>query len=133
MYAYLYDSMIAWYSRRNVGAAYIHWYAATTLTAMAVVNIASIVVLFAHWHYRWADKLLALGEPWEAWIALGLALLAAHFLYSRWRRTAGASTAPRSRWVAGIYILASVVVFLYASTLASPPHSPQLGALISHV
>ena len=122
MYAYLYDSTIAWYSRQNVGAAYVQYYTATTLTSMAVVNIASVVVLFAHWHYSWAEKLLALGDAWQVWVLLGVALLVAHLAYSRWRRGVSGSIASPSRWVSGVYMLASVVVFLYVSTLAPPPH-----------
>jgi hypothetical protein len=125
MYAYLYDSMVTWYTRQNIGGRYVHFYAATTLTSMAFLNIASVVALCAHWNYAWAKGLLAAGANGKASAALGVALLAAHLFYSRWRRNASTSisskgVAPQSRWVAGIYMLTSVVVFMYASTLVPP-------------
>jgi len=125
MYAYLYDSMVTWYSRRRISDRYVHWYVATTLTTMGFTNLVSIVVLFAHWHYRWAEDLFAVGATWQAYAAGASALLVAHLLYSRWRRSVRASApnvAPRSRWPAGIYMLISVVAFLYISSLAPPPH-----------
>src|SRR5437773_6900813 len=125
MYAYLYDSMVIWYTRQNIGDRYVHWYAATTLTSMGFLNVLSVVTVFAHRHYRWAERLFAVGATWQAFAAGALALLVAHVLYSRWRRSVRASApnvAPRSRWPAGIYMLISVVAFLYTSSLAPPPH-----------
>ena len=125
MYAYLYDSMVIWYTRQNIGDRYVHWYAATTLTSMGFLNLLSVVTVFAHWHYRWAERLFAAGSTWRAAAALALALLVTNLFYSRRRRSVRALTPTlpaRSRWPAGIYILISVVATLYISTLAPPPH-----------
>lgn len=127
MYTLLYDSMIGWYARRKVAASYLHLYAVTTLVSMAFINIASIVVLCAYWNNAWAEKLLAAGKvPWASAI-LAAALLATHMLYFRRRRPAAVSKSrtdipQRSRWIAGIYMLVSVVVFLYVSTLVPLVH-----------
>src|SRR5437899_3050070 len=124
MYAYLFDSMVIWYTRQNIGDRYIHWYTATTLTSMGFLNLLSVVTVFAHWHYGWAERLFAVASTWQA-AALALALLVANLAYSRRRRNVRALTPtlpPRSRWPAGIYILMSVVATLYISTLAPPPH-----------
>lgn len=125
MYAYLYDSLVTWYSRQSIGDRYLDWYVATTLTSMGFLNLVSVVVVFTHWHYRWAETLFAMGSTGQAVAATGVALLVAHLLYSRRRRSVRASSPtvpPRPRWPAGIYMLVSVVAFLFISDLAPPPH-----------
>jgi hypothetical protein len=125
-YARLYDSTVSWYVRRKIAPSYVHLYAVTTLTSMAFVNIGSVVVLGAHWHYAWAQRLFVAGANWAASVVLAVALLAAHLLYSRWHHSASAfgdiaEARSHSPWPAGIYMLVSVVAFLYISTLAPPP------------
>jgi hypothetical protein len=123
MYAYLYDSMVTCYIRQHIGDRYVHWYAATTLTSMGFVNLLSLVAVFAHWHYKWAEKLFAWGSHWQAAAALGLVLLGGNLFYSRWRKRATASTPTRplrSSWPANIYMLISVVAVMYVSTLTQP-------------
>ena len=125
MYAYLYDSMIACYTRQNISERYVHWYAATTLAAMGFLNLLSLVAVSAHWHYRWAEELFAVLSVWQASAALGLALLGANLVYSRWHKSVAALTPTRplrARWPANIYMLLSVLAVLYVSTLALPPH-----------
>ena len=125
MYAYLYDSMIACYTRQNISGRYVHWYAATTLASMGFLNLLALVAVLAHWHYRWGERLFAMLSAWQAAAALGLALLGANLFYSRWRKSVAAMTPTlplRSRWPANIYMLVSVLAVLYVSTLAVPPH-----------
>lgn len=59
MYGQLYDSMLLWYERWRVASAYRDFYALTSLTLMALLNLTSLVVLGAHWRFAWAQWLLA--------------------------------------------------------------------------
>src|SRR4051794_19268706 len=116
MYSYLYDAMVAWYTAQRYSAGrYVHWYVVTTLSSMALVNFGSFVSLSAHWNAGWAMRLIALMDP-LLMLLVGAGLLAAHLLFSRWRRHVNASrsaTAPPSRWIALAYMVVSVVVFIY--------------------
>ena len=120
MYGKLYDSMLVWYQCRRIASSYLDLYAATSLTSMGFLNIASLVVLCAHWNFGWAKWLLREGRNPTAFVVLGVSLLCAHLLYSRWRKSAGASPGlpTRSSWIAGAYMLATVVAFIFVNTLA---------------
>jgi len=122
MYSVLYESMIAWYARRNVAREYRHRYAVTTLTSMAFGNVLSIVVLAAYFDLAWGKAALAAGRMRLAAIALGIAILVAHILYFRKRSplaAAGSWEGTRTPWLALGYIVLTVVVFLYVSPMAA--------------
>jgi hypothetical protein len=78
MYTALYQSMIAWYARQKVTPCYLHLYAVTTMTSMAFLNLASILILFAHWNSFWAKRLLEDGSSWSVTATLGVALFFGH-------------------------------------------------------
>jgi len=127
MYSYLYDAMEDWYTAQRYSAGrYVHWYVVTTLSSMAFVNLASVVALSAHWNAAWAINLVAaMKDPW-AFVLAGVGLLVAHLLFFRWRRRANATqlrsgSPPPSRWVALAYIVVSVTVFMYTSSLLPTP------------
>jgi uncharacterized membrane protein YfcA len=121
MYAQLYDATLAWYARMKVTPSYLHAYVATGLALMACLNIGSCVILCAQWGSRWARWALDAGGTW--WLGFAVVILAAHLLYSRRRqvlldRASSASPPKRSPWIAGSYMVLSVIAFMYVSTLA---------------
>lgn len=128
VYTYLYDAMVAWYAAQRYSAGrYVHFYAVTTLSSMALVNIGSLVALSAHWNAAWAITLIAAMDPLLL-LLVGAGLLTVHVLFSRWRRRATASesksnAALPSRWIALVYIVTSVTLFMYASSLLPVRHS----------
>lgn len=121
MYAYLYDSLVAGYVRQHIGIRSAHWCAATTLAPMTFVNVLTLVAVFAHWHYRWAERLYAWGSHWQSAAALGIVLLGANLFYSRWRMSTPAGPL-RSSWPGSVYLLISVVAVFYVSTFAPSSH-----------
>jgi hypothetical protein len=125
VYTYLYDATVAWYAAQRYSAGrYVHFFAVTTLSSMALVNIGSLVALSAHWNAGWARQLIAAMDPLLVVLA-GMGLLTTHILFSGWRRRALASqpsSAPPSRWIALAYIVLSVVVFMYTSSLLPLAH-----------
>ncbi len=115
MYAYFYDSMTAVYARQKIGPRYVHWYAATSLAGMNFLNVLALVAVLTHWHYKLGEELYAvLSASWPTAAAIGLTLLGANLLYSRWRKGVAVTSAPPSRWPANIYMLLSVLAILCA-------------------
>ena len=94
---------------------------------MALVNIGSLVAFSAHRKAVWAIKLIAAMDPLLI-VLVGVGLITAHVLFSRWRRRTSAShsnssAVQPSKWAALLYIVTSVAVFMYASSLLPVPHS----------
>lgn len=121
MYAQLYDATLAWYARMKVAPSYLHAYAATGLALIACLNVGSFVILCAYWGSPWARLALDAGVTW--WLGFAVLILAAHLSYSHRRRTlldrrVNVSAPSRSPWLAGSYMVLSVMVFIYVSTLA---------------
>jgi hypothetical protein len=91
VYTYLYDTTVAWYMAQRYSAGpYVHLYAVTTLSSMALVNLGSLVAMSAYWKAVWASQLIAAMDSLLVTL-VGAGLLAAHLLFSRWRRRASAS------------------------------------------
>ena len=129
MYGILFDSMLAWYARRNVDRGYLRLYAVTTLTFMGFANIATLVILGVHWDVPWAKEILTSGKNPMTAAALALGLLGLHLVFSSLHRSpaepgsnrASPSELP-SPWIAGVYMLLSVVTFIYVSGFAPLGH-----------
>jgi hypothetical protein len=56
---------------------------------------------------------------------VGVGLLTANILFSKWRRARASqsSSEPPSRWIALGYIVVSVVIFMYTSSLLPVTHA----------
>ncbi|HVO47646.1 MAG TPA: hypothetical protein VMT29_15070 [Steroidobacteraceae bacterium] len=94
---------------------------------MAFLNLASLVVLGSHFRVGWATRLLLSGESLSSIVLVGLALLTGHLLYfRRGSQSIARDVSPRAptriAWIAPIYILTSVVVFMYVSALVPAIH-----------
>jgi len=136
VYTYLYDAMVAWYNAQRYSAGpYVHGYAVTTLTSMALVNMGSILALSAHWNAAWAVHLVGAMDPLLITL-VGTGLLVAHILFSRWRRRRARPSESESdarspsRWIALFYMVVSVAAFMYTSRLLPLAHAagrPLLG------
>jgi hypothetical protein len=121
MYTRLYDAMVAWYMRPYSAGPYVHMYAVLSLSLMAFLNTGSIIVLCAHWHAAWAMSILAIPRPIGTAL-LAAALIAVHLLFSKRRRqlaSPGKNIHSQSRWIAPVYMITSVIVFIYISGLIS--------------
>ena len=122
LYTYLYESMLRWYARQGIAAAYLRYYAITTLTTMGLLNVMSIVGLCAHFKVTWATGLVAAGRNPMAFVLLVAGLLGAHLVYfgqrERVATVASKVGAPKwSHWVAPLYGVLSVCLFLFVSSL----------------
>jgi hypothetical protein len=125
VYTYLYDAMVAWYMAQRYSAGpYVRWYAVTTLTSMGFLNIGSVVAVSAHYKAVWAMHLMETRDP-LLFALVGVGLLTANILFSKWRRARAlqSSSAPPSRWIALGYIVVSVVIFMYTSSLLPVTHA----------
>jgi hypothetical protein len=115
IYSLLYESMLGWYARRRVSNSYLHLYAVTTLTSMGFGNIGSMAMLLAHYDHPWAKKLFT---TWPIAVVLFIGLLLAHlFYFRRGQSILAPRSAAHTHWIAPAYILVTVIVFLYTSTL----------------
>ena len=132
VYTYLYEAMIEWYRAQRYSAGpYVHWYAITTLTSMGFLNIGSVVAVSAHYKVVWATRIVETKDP-LLFALLGVGLLTAHILYSKWRpaRALRSGSATPSRWIALFYMVVSVAAFMYTSRLlplAQATGRPLLG------
>jgi hypothetical protein len=124
VYALLYESLLSWFAGRRAPSPHGHLYVVAILTAIAFVNVSSVVVLCAYIGFTWARRLFFVGRPWLPSVLLALALLAVHlFLFRGRRREVLLPPLPKARqqqtrWIGAAYVLLSVVVFLYISALA---------------
>ena len=123
-YRFLYDATVNWYLRPYTAGPYVHVYVVLSLSLMAFLNTASLIILCAYWRISGLERLLVAGSPLSASLMAG-SWLAIHVAYSSWRRRAGDlhySPSSSSRWVAGAYMMLSVGMFLYVSTLVPSAH-----------
>ena len=124
VYNVLYDSMLAWYKRRKVRSQYLDFYAITSLVAMEFGNCLSIVAFLAYLDIGSFRELFKDGAGKNSSIVLAVVLLALNYAYFKFRSRPH-SREPRVRpgarlyWVAPVYLIFSVVVAIYASTLIS--------------
>lgn len=123
MYDVLYGSMFEMYRRQNIRPKYLDFYAITSLAGMEFLNCLSIVVLLAHLNVGSVRELFlntAVSKSSSAVIVV--ALLVVNYAYSRFRgplRGSSLTWGARPPWIALAYIVCSVVMVIYASTLVS--------------
>jgi hypothetical protein len=122
-YDFLYDSMLEMYRRQKISSKYLDIYAITSLAGMEFLNCLSIIVLLAYlnvasvrqlFHHSGASKITS------AIIAVSLLT----FNYAYWKirahsREPKVSSGARFPWIASGYIVGSVGVVIYSSTLVS--------------
>lgn len=124
-YGVLYDSMLAWYKRRKVRPQYLDFYAITSLVAMEFGNCLSIVSVLAYFNVGSLRELFHdSGASKNSSIALAAILLVLNYAYFKFRsrlhsRESNVSAGSRLSWIAPVYMIFSVVVAIYASTLVS--------------
>jgi uncharacterized membrane protein YfcA len=120
VYSRLYDSALARYKQRNIANSYAHGYAVLSLTLAAGMNLASALALCAYWGGHWAKVALDSGKT--SWVVGASVLLVLHVIYSRRRRAAldrdpNLNPPPPTPWIAGAYLIGSVVGVIVASNL----------------
>jgi hypothetical protein len=123
MYGLLYDSMFEMYRRQKVRPKYLTFYAITSLAGMEFLNCLSIIVFLA---YLDVGPVRALfhnsGASKSASVVIAMSLLAINYAYWRFRgrsRDSMAGWGTRLPWIASVYMVCSVAVVIYASTLVS--------------
>jgi hypothetical protein len=125
IYGVLYDSMLAWYKRRKVRPQYLDFYAITSLVAMEFGNLLSIIAFLAYLNVGSLRELFHNSAASKnSSIVLAVLLLVLNYAYFKVRsrvhsRESKVSTGFRLYWVAPVYMVFSVVVAIYASTLVS--------------
>lgn len=125
IYGFLYDSMLAWYKRRKVRPQYLDFYAITSLVAMEFGNCLSIITFLAYLNVGSLRELFGnSGASKSSSIVLAVLLLMLNYAYFKVRarlqsRESKVSAGSRLYWVAPAYMVFSVVVAIYASTLVS--------------
>lgn len=121
IYGILYESMLEMYKRQRVRPQYLDFYAITSLVAMEFVNFLTVVVLLAYFNVGSARSFF----DWfngSAGVLVAALLLTANYAYLRFRRRSGEaklSVGARLHWLASVYMVGSVAVAIYASTLIS--------------
>lgn len=123
MYKFLYDSMFEMYRRQKIRPSNLDFYAITSLAGMEFLNCLSLIVVLAYlnvgsvrelFHYGSASKIVS--------AVIAVSLLAINYAYSKFRARSpesGESWGARVPWIASLYIVCSVIVVIYASTLVS--------------
>lgn len=125
IYGVLYDSMLAWYKRRKVQPHYLDFYTVTSLVAMEFVNCLSIIAFLAYLNVGSLRELFHnSGAGKNSSIALAVLLLVLNYGYFKVRsrlhsRELKVSAGSRLYWVAPVYMVFSIVLAIYASTLVS--------------
>lgn len=123
MYAVLYDSMFEMYRRQNIGPKYLDFYAITSLAGMEFLNCLSLIVLLAYLNVTGVRYLFhSPGVSKITSVVIVVLLLVINYAYSKSRarsRQSEASCGARLPWIASVYIVGSVIVVIYASTLVS--------------
>ena len=123
MYGFLYDSMSAWYKRQKIRQRYLDFYAITSLAAMEFLNCLSVIAFLAYLNVGSARELFYDSRANKSFsVVIAVSLLAINYGYSRIRlrsRHADLSRGARLPWIASLYMVCSVAVVIYASTLVS--------------
>lgn len=123
IYGVLYDSMIEMYRRQKIEARRLGFYAITSLAGMEFLNCLSIIVLLAYFnvgimrelfHNSGASKIVS--------AVAAVSLLFINHVYAKFRARSGESRVSfgaRRSWIASAYIVCSVAIAIYLSTLVS--------------
>lgn len=123
MYGFLYDSMLEMYRRQNIRPKYLDFYTITSLAGMEFLNCLSLIVLLAYLNVGAVKYLFrSPGSSKVACVVIIVLLLAINYAYSKSQarfRQSEAGCGARLPWVASVYIVGSVIVVIYASTLVS--------------
>lgn len=121
IYGVLYDSMLAMYGRQRIPPQYLDFYAMTSLVALEFVNVLTVIVLLAHLNVGSAHAFFDRLDGNVATLIVAL-LLIANYAYLKVRGRAGeakVSVGARIPWLASVYLVGSVAVAIYVSTLIS--------------
>lgn len=122
IYGVLYDSMFEMYRRQKIRPFYLDFYAITSLVAMEFGNVLTIITVLAYLNVGSAREFFYSGASAEIAVLIAALLLIFNYGYLRFRRRsreAGASIGARLPWIASAYMVCSVIVAIYASTLVS--------------
>lgn len=123
IYGVLYDSMFEMYRRQKVRPKYLDFYAITSLAGMEFLNCLSIVVFLAYLNVGSVRELFHNSSASQgASAVIAVSLLATNYAYRKIRgrsRESNVGRGARLPWIASVYIVCSVVVVIYASTLVS--------------
>jgi cation transporter-like permease len=118
IYGLLYEAMLAWYKQRGIEERYLRAYVTITLTALAFINVLSVLAFLAYVGVGFA-RLFFLDLSWEIALGLIVVLLAIHVVYLKAHSGLKPENGVGNRWIAPGYIFASIAVACYASTLVS--------------
>jgi hypothetical protein len=120
VYSFIFNSMLTWYAKSFSIGSYARLMAVFAMSAMAYVNIGSVILLFESWHFAWAEKLRSELSPVQATV-FGIAILMAHGLYFGHRRARDSHVTraadSRPSWISGFYMLLSVGIFLWLNMM----------------
>lgn len=123
IYSVLYDSMLEMYRRQKIGPRYLDFYAITSLAGMEFLNCLSIIVFLAYLNIGSVRELFHnSGASKGVSAVIAVLLLAVNYAYRKTRASPGESKVSwgtRLPWIASVYIVCSVAVVIYASTLVS--------------
>lgn len=123
IYGVLYDSMFEMYRRQKIGPKYLEFYAITSLAGMEFLNSLSIIAFLAYLNVGSVRELFHNGGASKgACAVIAVSFLAINYAYRKIRarsRETGVSWGARLPGIAAVYIVCSVVVVIYASTLVS--------------
>lgn len=122
IYGVLYDSMLVWYDRRNVRSQYLDFYAITSLVAMEFVNFLTLITFLAYLNIGPAREFFHSGASGGISVLTAVLLLVINYVYLIFRRRSQKEkvrAGARLYWIASVYMVGSVVVAIYASTLVS--------------
>lgn len=121
IYGAFYESMLEMYRRQKIRPQYLDFYAVTSLVGMEFLNCLSVIVFLAYVNVGPVRELFRNNEASKSTsVVLAVLLLAINYTYSRFRRRSPiASWGTRLPWLASVYMVCSVVVAIYASTLVS--------------
>jgi hypothetical protein len=121
MYSLLYDSMSEMYRRQKIQPKYLAFYVITSLAGMEFLNCLSIIAFLAYLNVGPVRELFHNSEASKsASVLIAVSLLAINYAYWKFRahpRQSKVNWAARPPWIASVYMVCSVVVAIYASTL----------------
>jgi hypothetical protein len=123
IYGVLYDSMFEMYRRQKIRPKYLDFYAITSLAGMEFLNCLSIIVFLAYLNVGSVRELFHnSGASKGASAVIAVSLLGTNYAYRKIRarsRESKIGWGARLPWIASVYIVCSVALVIYASTLVS--------------
>lgn len=123
IYGVLYESMLEMYRRQKIAPKYLDFYVITSLVGMEFLNCLSIIVFLAYLNVGSVRELFHnSGASKGASVVIVVSLFAINYAYRRVRassRESKVNWGTRLPWIASVYMVCSVAVVIYASTLVS--------------